>query len=135
MTRNLYRVGVRHHEGRPMLQWYTRSGWSVSRLMANLLRQFPSAYEHSVERDDGILDRLRETARVRACLYGGCIDEREMLAVLRECGIHPAPAGGCVSDRNARLREQVRAEIARLSGPTGTGETRDCYAINAEYIG
>ena len=114
MTRNLYRVGVRQHEDGRMLQWYARSGWSVSRLMADLLRRFPTAYEHSVERDDGILDRLREAARARACLYGGVIEEREMVAVLRECGIDP-DRGGTSSDRNASLRGQVRAEIGRLS--------------------
>ena len=131
MTRNLYRVGVRVHEDQRMLQWYTRSGWGVGRLMSDVRRRFPSAHELSVERDDGILDRLREAARVRACLYGGVIDEREMVKVLRECGIDPARGGFC-SDRNAALRGQVRAEIGRLSGPTGRGETRDCYEINAE---
>jgi hypothetical protein len=131
MTRKLYRVGVRHHEDGRMLQWYTRSGWGVSRLMSDVHRRFPSAHELSVEQDDSILDRLREAARARACLYGGVIEEREMVKVLRECGIDP-DRGGTSSDRNASLRGQVRAEIGRLSGPTGTGETRDCYEINAD---
>ena len=114
MNRNLYRVRVRLNENGRMLQWYARSGWGVSRLMADVRRRFPSVRELSVERDDGILDRLHEAARVRACLYGGCIDEREMVTVLRECGIDP-DRGGTLSDRNASLRGQVRKEIARLT--------------------
>lgn len=118
MAKHIYRIGVRSHEDGAMSVWFKRSGWGVSRMMAYQRSQFPTAHELVVERDDGILDRLREAARVRVGLYAACIDEQMMVAVLRECGIVPARGAG-VSDRNARLRTQVRDEIARLSGTHG----------------